>query len=53
MASFEVKGGNTLNGVITPQGAKNEALLIICATLLTDQPITVHNIPSLRILYQR
>lgn len=48
MASFEVKGGNQLNGEITPQGAKNEALQIICATLLTDQPVTIHNIPHIR-----
>ncbi|OJJ23080.1 UDP-N-acetylglucosamine 1-carboxyvinyltransferase [marine bacterium AO1-C] len=48
MASFEVKGGNRLKGEITPQGAKNEALQIICATLLTAQPMTVHNIPFIR-----
>ncbi|HAS45258.1 MAG TPA: UDP-N-acetylglucosamine 1-carboxyvinyltransferase [Microscillaceae bacterium] len=48
MASFEVKGGNQLKGEITPQGAKNEALQIICATLLTAQPVTVHNIPYIR-----
>lgn len=48
MASFEVKGGNKLNGEITPQGAKNEALQIICATLLTDQPVVIHNIPYIR-----
>ncbi len=48
MASFEVKGGNRLKGEITPQGAKNEALQIICATLLTAEPVTIHNIPYIR-----
>ena len=43
--SFLVKGGCRLSGSIQPQGAKNEALQIICATLLTSDPIVVHNIP--------
>lgn len=48
MASFKVKGGLQLKGEITPQGAKNEALQILCAALLTDQDVTVHNVPAIR-----
>ncbi|MDN4164940.1 UDP-N-acetylglucosamine 1-carboxyvinyltransferase [Cytophagales bacterium LB-30] len=48
MASFKVKGGNRLKGEITPQGAKNEALQIICAVLLTAEPVTIHKIPNIR-----
>ncbi len=48
MASFIVEGGHQLNGELTPQGAKNEALQIICATLLTAEPVTIHNIPDIR-----
>lgn len=48
MASFKVKGGNQLKGEITPQGAKNEALQIICAVLLTAEPVTIHKIPNIR-----
>ncbi len=47
MHSFEVKGGKKLNGTIIPQGAKNEALQIISATLLTPEKITVSNIPDI------
>ena len=47
MASFIIEGGHQLSGEIVPQGAKNEALQIICATLLTDQKVTVHNIPDI------
>lgn len=47
MATFEVKGGTSLKGEITPQGAKNEALQILCATLLTPEKVTVSNIPSI------
>jgi len=47
MASFEVKGGKKLKGEITPQGAKNEALQIISAVLLTSEKVTVHNIPDI------
>ncbi len=46
--AFEVIGGHTLKGEITPQGAKNEALQILCAVLLTDQKVTIHNIPDIR-----
>jgi UDP-N-acetylglucosamine 1-carboxyvinyltransferase len=48
MSSFRIQGGKKLSGEIIPQGAKNEALQIICATLLTDQPVTIHNIPDIR-----
>lgn len=48
MSLFRIKGGKKLSGEIFPQGAKNEALQIICATLLTDQPVTIHNIPDIR-----
>ncbi len=48
MASFIVEGGHRLHGDLTPQGAKNEALQIICATLLTAEPVTVKNIPDIR-----
>ncbi len=47
MGSFEVKGGKKLNGSITPQGAKNEALQIISAVLLTTEKITVRNLPDI------
>ena len=48
MATFHVEGGKQLNGEIVPQGAKNEALQILCAVLLTDEPVTVKNIPNIR-----
>jgi UDP-N-acetylglucosamine 1-carboxyvinyltransferase len=48
MASFKIEGGHLLSGTITPQGAKNEALQVICATLLTSEPVTIHNIPNIR-----
>ena len=47
MAIFEVIGGNKLKGEITPQGAKNEALQILSAVLLTNEPMDVHNIPDI------
>lgn len=47
MAIFQVEGGHRLHGEITPQGAKNEALEILCATLLTPQRVVVHNIPRI------
>ncbi len=46
MASFVIEGGHRLSGDIYPQGAKNEVLQIICATLLTAEEVTVHNIPD-------
>lgn len=48
MSSFEIIGGQKLKGEITPQGAKNEALQIICATLLSPEKITISNIPDIR-----
>ncbi|MDO7852252.1 UDP-N-acetylglucosamine 1-carboxyvinyltransferase [Hymenobacter convexus] len=48
MAAFEVSGGKQLRGEITPQGAKNEALQILCAVLLTPEPVTISNIPDIR-----
>ena len=47
MASFEIQGGAKLKGEITPQGAKNEALQILCAVLLTPEKVTIHNIPQI------
>ena len=48
MASFKIEGGHLLSGTITPQGAKNEALQVICATLLTSDVVTIYNIPDIR-----
>ncbi|MDO4802393.1 MAG: UDP-N-acetylglucosamine 1-carboxyvinyltransferase [Prevotellaceae bacterium] len=48
MSSFIIKGGYPLKGTITPQGAKNEALQIICACLLTNEKVTVHNVPDIK-----
>ena len=48
MASFEIIGGNRLNGEITPQGAKNEALQVLCAVLLTNEKVRIENIPDIR-----
>ena len=48
MASFIIEGGHLLSGEITPQGAKNEALQVICATLLTNEEVTIQNIPDIR-----
>lgn len=45
--SFEVIGGKSLNGELIPQGAKNEALQVICAPLLTNKPVIIHNIPDI------
>ena len=45
MAKFRVEGGHRLSGEIVPQGAKNEALQIICATLLTSERVVLHNVP--------
>jgi UDP-N-acetylglucosamine 1-carboxyvinyltransferase len=47
MSIFKIKGGKKLKGEIIPQGAKNEALQILSATLLTDQPVTVNNVPNI------
>ena len=48
MSTFEIRGGKALKGEIIPQGAKNEALQILCATLLTDEPVRIKNIPDIR-----
>ena len=48
MSSFKIEGGHLLSGTITPQGAKNEALQVICATLLTHEAVTISNIPDIR-----
>lgn len=47
MSSFKIEGGHKLSGTIIPQGAKNEALQVICAVLLTDKPVTINNIPNI------
>lgn len=47
MASFVIEGGYKLSGSLTPQGAKNEALQVIAATLLTDQEVRISNIPNI------
>ncbi|MGB4291686.1 MAG: UDP-N-acetylglucosamine 1-carboxyvinyltransferase [Bacteroidales bacterium] len=47
MSSFIVHGGRSLKGEITPQGAKNEALQVICASMLTSHKVTIHNIPRI------
>lgn len=48
MASFKINGGNQLQGEIEPQGAKNEALQILSATLLTEEPVVIHKVPNIR-----
>ena len=48
MATFKVQGGLKLKGALHPQGAKNEALQVLCAVLLTPEEITMHNIPDIR-----
>ena len=47
MGTFKIEGGKQLKGEITPQGAKNEALQILCAVLLTPEKVTIHNIPDI------
>ncbi len=48
MGSFRIKGGKSLSGSIKPQGAKNEALQIICAVLLTNEDVVISNVPDIR-----
>ncbi len=48
MGSFKIVGGKPLHGSITPQGAKNEALQVICATLLTNEEVVMNNVPDIR-----
>ena len=47
MASFKIEGGHKLNGTITPQGAKNEVLQILCAVLLTPERVVINNVPDI------
>jgi UDP-N-acetylglucosamine 1-carboxyvinyltransferase len=47
MSAFEITGGHKLKGEITPQGAKNEALQILCAVLLTSEPVVIKNVPNI------
>jgi UDP-N-acetylglucosamine 1-carboxyvinyltransferase len=47
MNAFEIRGGHKLSGSITPQGAKNEALQVLCAALLTDEQVTLTNVPDI------
>ncbi len=47
MSAFEIRGGRSLSGSITAQGAKNEALQVLCAALLTDEPVTYTNVPDI------
>lgn len=47
MGTFRIEGGHQLHGEITPQGAKNEALQILCAVLLSEEKIAIHNIPDI------
>lgn len=47
MSSFEIRGGHQLKGSIIPQGAKNEALQVLCAALLTKEAVTFHNVPDI------
>jgi UDP-N-acetylglucosamine 1-carboxyvinyltransferase len=47
MGIFKIEGGVSLKGEITPQGAKNEALQILCAILLTPEKVTINNIPDI------
>ena len=48
MGSFRIEGGNRLQGEIIPQGAKNEALQILCGVLLTDEEVFIDNVPDIR-----
>ena len=48
MSAFVIEGGHPLSGTITPQGAKNEALEVICASLLTHEKVVIRNIPDIR-----
>ena len=48
MSSFEIYGGNRLKGELIPQGAKNEALQVLCAVLLTPEKVTISNIPNIQ-----
>ena len=47
MGKFKIVGGNKLHGCIEPQGAKNEAMQILCACLLTEEKVTITNLPDI------
>ena len=47
MGSFIIEGGQRLHGEVVPQGAKNEALQILCAVMLTSEPVTISNLPDI------
>ena len=47
MATFVIEGGHKLHGEITPQGAKNEALQVLCAVLLTQETVVIKNLPNI------
>ena len=47
MDTFIIEGGRPLSGTITPQGAKNETLQVVCASLLTSEPVRISNIPDI------
>ena len=47
MGSFRIEGGHKLQGEIIPQGAKNEAMQILCASLLTEEEVTIENLPNI------
>ena len=47
MESFIIEGGHPLKGTIVPQGAKNEALEVICTTILTKDPVRIKNVPDI------
>ena len=51
MGSFQIEGGHKLKGAIIPQGAKNETLQVLCAVLLTNEKVTISNIPNIRATY--
>ena len=47
MGTFEIRGGQSLKGELVPQGAKNEALQVLCAVLLTGEKVTISNLPDI------
>ena len=47
MGSFKIEGGHRLSGELIPQGAKNEALQVLCAVLLTSEPVRISNVPDI------
>ena len=47
MGTFQIEGGHQLKGELTPQGAKNEALQVVCAVVLTREKVTLENLPDI------